>query len=245
MNSVIDGMKRHASVRDFKDQALDDETKKKLLTAARSGSTSNFVQAFSIIEIKNDSLRNEIAEITSSASYVKKTGVFYVFVADLYRQSVMLEKQGKSIEGLRNMEELLVATVDTTIAGEDMAVAAESLGLGICYIGGIRNNIRRIAELLKLPKFTFPVFGMTVGIPNSRNQVKPRMPLENQAFVDGYDLFESTDLGKYDQLVEQYYSQRDSNKQSTNWTNKNIDFFKDIRRPEVGPFLKEQGFTLE
>lgn len=241
----IDQMMQHVSVRDFQDEPLTDDMKKKLLLAAQSGSSSNFVQAFSIIDITDKKLRSEIAEISNSAAYVNKTGAFFVFVADLYRQSQMLEQADEPLDGIKNMEELLVAAVDTTIAGEDMAQAAESLGLGICYIGGIRNDIAKVAKLLKLPKYTFPVFGMTVGKPASKNQVKPRLPLMNQVSTNTYDQSGFSEIGDYDEKVRKYYSTRKSHPQDTNWTEKNIDFFKEVRRPEVGAFLKAQGFSLK
>lgn len=244
MDPIIEQMRKHVSVRDFKDEPLTEEVKQELLLAAQSGSSSNFVQAFSIIEISDTKLRDTIAEITNSAPYVKKTGVFYVFVADLYRQAKMLKEKGMSTAGLRTMEQLLVATVDTTIAAENMATAAESLGLGICYIGGIRNDIIKIAELLELPKYTFPLFGMTIGIPQTKNQVKPRIPLDNQVSIDHYDQEQLTNIGDYDQKVRNYYLSRNSNAQDSSWTEKNVDFFKEIRRPDVGPFLKDQGFSL-
>ena len=81
--NVIDLMNHHVSVRDFKDEPLPKETKQKLLTAAHAGSSSNFVQATSIIEITDEQVRNEIAGISQSAVYVKKSGAFYIFVADL------------------------------------------------------------------------------------------------------------------------------------------------------------------
>lgn len=244
MDPIIEQMKKHVSVRDFKDEPLTDEVKKELLQAAQSGSSSNFVQAFSIIEISDGQLRDTIADITNSASYVKKTGAFYVFVADLYRQAQMLKSRGLSLDGIKSMEQLLVATVDTTIAAENMATAAESLGLGICYIGGIRNDIRKIAKLLHLPKYTFPLYGLTVGISNSKNQVKPRMPLANQVAMNSYDVDQLTNIDEYDQKVRNYYLSRSSNAQDSSWTDKNVDFFKEIRRPDVGPFLKDQGFSL-
>lgn len=245
MDSTIQRMLQHVSVRDFKDQPLSDEVKTQLLSAAQSGSSSNFVQAFSIIEITDPELRKEIAPITNSAPYVEKTGTFYIFVADLYRQAAMLEKHHLPLDGIKNMEQLLVATVDTTIAAEDMATAAESLDLGICYIGGIRNDVKKIAELLHLPKYTFPLFGMTVGYPNSKNQVKPRLPQKLQVAQNAYDAAAFTDLGDYDEVVGQYYRNRKSHSQETNWTEKNLDFFKEVRRDDVGEFLKQQGFSLQ
>ncbi|MGG0823954.1 NADPH-dependent oxidoreductase [Paenibacillus turicensis] len=245
MNSFVDKMKQHVSVRDFEDTPLSGEIKDNLLTAAQSGSSSNFVQAFSIIEITDSEIRKELAELSNSAAYVIKSGTFYVFIADLYRQATMLAAHNLSLKGIQNMEALLVSIVDTTIAAENMAVAAESMDLGICYIGGIRNNLKRVAELLDLPPYTVPLFGMTVGVPRSKNEVKPRMPKANQVSQNVYNKAVFTDLSQYDKETKTYYAERGNHQLDTTWTARNIDFFKQARRTDVGDFLKKQGFSLK
>lgn len=74
MNATIQQLVKHVSVREFKNERLSDEIKQHLLTAARSASSSHFVQSFSILEITDEKLRKELAEITNSASYVNQTG---------------------------------------------------------------------------------------------------------------------------------------------------------------------------
>ena len=133
---LLKQMQSHVSVRNFETTSLSDDVKTKLLQAAQSGSSSNFVQAFTILEVKNQAVRDEIAEISQSASYVKKSGGFFIFVADLNRQAQILKANHQSLAPLKNLESFLVATVDTTIAAQNMALMAESMGLGICYIGG-------------------------------------------------------------------------------------------------------------
>jgi nitroreductase len=61
---------------------------------------------------------------------------------------------------------------------QNVAIAAESEGLGICYIGGVRNNPQQISELLSLPDHVYPVFGMCLGYPAHQPDVKPRLPVE-------------------------------------------------------------------
>lgn len=244
MNQTIKQLTDHVSVRAFKDTPLTDSQKETLVTAARSGSSSNFVQAFSIIDISDAALRSELAAITNSAPYVNQTGVFYVFVADLYRQATLLEANGESLAGIQSMESLMVSIVDTTIAAQNMAVAAESLDLGICYIGGIRNDIDKVAKLLDLPPFTVPVFGLTIGHPVSKNNPKPRMPQKNQVAENHYPREQFANLGAYKEQTAAYYAKRGVNAQGTSWSEKNILFFKEVRRPEVAEFLKEQGFLL-
>jgi Nitroreductase len=245
MNPTIENLLHHVSVRDFTDETITKEQKENLLAASQSGSTSEFVQAFSIIEITDPDLRQKISDITISSPHVKKADTFYIFVADLNRQAQILQRHHQSLEPIKNMESLLVATVDTTIAAQNMAVAAESMGLGICYIGSIRNNIKQVAQLLNLPKFTFPLFGMTVGVPSIKNQVKPRMSVKNQVSTNTYDNQRFTDLTDYDQEVKEYYANRKTHPQDTTWTQKNLTIFDHIHRPEVASFLKEQGFSLQ
>ncbi|MGM8140246.1 oxygen-insensitive NADPH nitroreductase [Enterococcus italicus] len=244
MNQTIKQLTDHVSVRAFKDTPLTDSQKETLVTAARSGSSSNFVQAFSIIDISDAALRSELAAITNSAPYVNQTGVFYVFVADLYRQATLLEANGESLAGIQSMESLMVSIVDTTIAAQNMAVAAESLDLGICYIGSIRNDIDKVAKLLDLPPFTVPVFGLTIGHPVSKNNPKPRMPQKNQVAENHYPREQFANLGAYEEQTAAYYAKRGVNAQETSWSEKNILFFKEVRRPEVAEFLKKQGFLL-
>lgn len=245
MNQFVEKMKEHVSVRDFEPTLLDEATKKDLISAAQSGSSSDFVQAFSIIEVSDEKLRQELGKLAHCESYVSQTGVFYVFVADLYRQSTMLTATGASLDGLKNSEALLIATVDTTIAAQNMAVAAEMMGLGVCYIGGIRNDIQRVAELLHLPAFTVPLYGMTIGKSRSKNQVKPRLPRKNQVSQNYYDQKLLTELSDYDDIVKNYYVTRQTNAQEITWSAKNVDFWNHVRRPNVAAFLKKQGFKLD
>ncbi|UQS84347.1 NADPH-dependent oxidoreductase [Bombilactobacillus thymidiniphilus] len=244
MDNLIKHMQQHASVRDFKDKPLTDETKEQLLLAAQSGSSSNFAQAFSIIEIKDPTKRQALGELANCPTYVVKSGVFYVFIADLYRQSQILERNNESLAGLQSLESLLLSVVDTSIAGQNMALAAESLDLGICYIGGIRNDLAQVRSLLNLPKFTVPLFGMTIGYPQVVNPTKPRLPLKNRVAIDEYSATTFADVTTYDQTMHEYYTLRPTNRQLQNWTQKNVTMFKTVRRPEVANFVREQGFIL-
>jgi FMN reductase (NADPH) len=243
--NVIDLMGHHVSVRNFEGEPLSEETKRKLLTAAHAGSSSNFVQATSIIEITDEKIRSEIAEISQSAAYVKKSGAFYIFIADLYRQATLLENNHKDLAPIKTIESLLVSVIDTTIAAENMAVAAESLGLGICYIGGVRNDLNRVKELLHLPKYTLPLFGLTLGEPITKNGIKPRLPFKNFVGENQYNSEEFTDLKQYDRVMADYYLNRPSHPKKMDWSTSQLKFFADVKRPEVADFIQKQGFTLK
>ncbi|UQS81527.1 NADPH-dependent oxidoreductase [Bombilactobacillus folatiphilus] len=244
MNELVARMANHASVRQFKDQPLSTEIKQELLTAAQSGASSNFVQAWTVLEINDKAVRSKLGQLAHCEPYVLHSGVFYVFIADLYRQKILLEQHHQDIASLRNLESLLVSVVDTTISAQNMVIAAEQMGLGICYIGGLRNDLFQVKQLLTLPELTVPLFGLTIGEPLSQNEVKPRLPQANQVAIDVYPRQQFTDLSAYDQITGDYYQNRTQNNQQTNWSQKNLAFFKEIRRPEVSQFIKKQGFVL-
>lgn len=245
MRDTINLMQHHTSVRNFMPEPLPESVKNQLVSAAQSGSSSNFIQATSIIEVTDLKTREKIAKISNSDAYVKQSGAFFVFIADLYRQANILKQAQLPLDGIQNMESLLVGVIDTAIAGENMAIAAESLDLGICFIGGIRNEMDSIKELLGLPKYTVPLFGMTVGIPVQKNEIKPRLPKKNISFKNRYEPSVAVNLDSYNQQTREYYANRSTAPQNTDWSHKMLHFFAEPKRPAVAEFLKKQGFSLE
>ena len=82
----------------------------------------------------------------------------------------------------QGVEGLLISSVDAALAGQNALLAAESLGYGGVIIGLVRYKSEEVAELFNLPDYTYPVFGMALGVPNQNHDVKPRLPLENVVF---------------------------------------------------------------
>lgn len=99
-------------------------------------------------------------------------------------------------------ENFLIAAMDVSIAAQNAALAAESLGLGICYIGSIRNSSTEIIELLSLPHLTFPLTGMTLGWPGGQPNIKQRLPLKSVLHWESYDRnTEEENLRAYDKTM--------------------------------------------
>lgn len=240
----LEQLTSHTSARSFREKALSEQLKQQLIQAAQSGSSSNFVQAYSIIEVKNPEKLAEIATIANFSGYGAEHGVFYLFVADLNRNYQIAKRANRDLAAFASMESFLVSVVDTTIAAQNMAVYAESQDLGICYIGGIRNDIFRVAEMFNLPQLTVPLFGMIVGYPNEKNEVKPRLFQDVIVQIDGYQEMEEVTLDNYDAVMQTYYQQRSNNTQQATWSQKIQEHFKIKRRPEVTDFLQKQGFDF-
>lgn len=97
---TIQQMKQHVSVRHYQDKEIPVEVKQDLLLAAQSGSTSNFVQAYSIIEIADHYIKSKLAEITKFSGHLNQAPLVYVFVADLYRQCCSITSASKKFASI-------------------------------------------------------------------------------------------------------------------------------------------------
>ena len=151
MNPTIELLKSHRSIRKFTDQKIPRELLVELVRAGQAAATSSHVQAYSVIHVKNPANREQIAELAGGQSYVATASDFLVFCADMKRPTEASERTGANV--VRGMtEQLLVASIDAALMAQNVAIAAESEGLGICYIAGIRHNPQAISDLLKLPE---------------------------------------------------------------------------------------------
>ena len=152
MNKTIETILNHRSIRSFTDRLLTEEEVRLLVESAQSASTSSYIQAYSIIGVTDPDKKRKLAELAGNQPYVEKNGHLFVFCADLYRHDKIARKKGVDITAsLEGTETFMVSVIDAALAAQNMSIAAESMGLGICYIGGIRNNLNEVSELLETP----------------------------------------------------------------------------------------------
>ncbi|MCM3631041.1 oxygen-insensitive NADPH nitroreductase [Paenibacillus glycanilyticus] len=244
MNETITLLKQHSSIRKFTKDPVTGEQLEAILTAAQQASTSSNMQAYSVIGITDKELRSELAKLAGNQAYVEESPVFLVWCADLYRWE-QAAKRHYDGEMPSSTENFIIATVDATLAAQNAAVAAESLGLGIVYIGGIRNHPDRVAELLGLPQYVYPVFGMCIGVPDQSPLDRPRLPLRAVYFENSYkpDTIDSA-IDDYDETLSTYMKARSNGKVSTTWSLAMAGKAGPVRM-HMRSFLQKQGFKLE
>lgn len=245
MNPTIDLLKSHRSIRKFKDQQIPRELFEALIQAGQSAATSNHVQAYSIVHVVHSANRQRIAELAGGQPYVADSSDFLVFCADMKRSTDAAERAGADV--VRGMtEQLLVASIDAALMAQNVMIAAESAGLGGCYIGGIRNNPQDISDLLKLPDNVYPVFGLCLGYPDQKPEVKPRLPLAAILKQDYYiDSEDEALVASFDDTMARYYSERTGGNKSTNWSEQLKPLFTSKLRPHMKAFLNKRGFGLK
>ena len=245
MNETVKLLKDHKSIRKFKDQLVEDDKVKTIIECAQSASTSSFIQAYTIISVVNKENRKNIAHLAGDQIYIEQCPLFLVFCADLDRSKNSCELSNKTIAEV-NTEAFILATVDATIAAQNALIAAESLGLGGVYIGGLRNNPSEISKILKLPSGVYPVFGMCLGYPNHNPDVKERLPIDVIFKTDVYNTDgDSKKIEEYDAHISAYYEKRTKGKRTDTWTNQVSSLMSKSQRPHMKDFLDNQGFKMK
>lgn len=211
-------------------------------------STSSHVQAYSIIGVTDKEMKKKLAELAGGQQHVESCAHFLVFCADLHRLDQAAKNEGEEeSNSLEYTEMFMVATIDAALAAQNAAVAAESLGLGLVYIGGLRNHPDQVSELLKLPNKVYPVFGMCIGYPDQEVDTKPRLPQQAIYFENTYPEYSKVQpyLHEYDQTMKQYYIDRTEGKRSDTWSQMMASMLKTPRRTHMKSFLLERGFPLK
>jgi nitroreductase len=223
LNDTLEHLLAHRSVRRYLPRPVSDQTLEFLVAAAQSAATSSNLQLWSVVTVADPERRRELAKVAGGQAHVAQSPLFLVWLADLHRVSEIADRRGTSKGGIPYLETFLSAVVDTALAAQNAVVAAESLGLGTVYIGAVRNQPNRVAEILSLPPNVFAVFGMCIGWPDPEIQtaIKPRLPQEVVLHRDVYRSVENhlRSLEVYDREVIAFQRRTKSSSQKS-WTEK-------------------------
>ena len=249
---TIDLIHKHGSVRNYKPDPLDRDIIKMIVHAGQKAATSSNLQLYSVVVTQELAERRMLQEWCGNQGHISQAPVFLTWCADLSRIDRICSVKNLSHQS-GYVENFLLAAVDASIAAQNAALAAESIGLGFCYIGAIRNKPRQVIELLKLPQLVFPLFGMTVGWPISPPTVRPRLPLNAVLHWGHYDTSGEEELWSvYDKAMIQtgiYEGRQVSTKENLpvsqyGWTDHSARRVSQVMRPHLRKALLEQGFDL-
>ena len=254
MNSpTLDLILAHGSVRRYKPDPIPASLVETILSAGQRASTSSNMQTYSVIATQSEEKRLALSEIAGGQKHVAQAPLFLTWCADRARLNHVCELRGYE-QNIDTMENFLVAAVDAAIAAQNTALAAESLGLGICYIGGIRSNPTAIIELLKLPKGVFPITGMTVGYPAVETRTRPRLPQEAIVHWESYNQNQEEALLAYDQTMIEtgIYKNRqipvagkEGETEAYSWMEHTARRVSQETRSELRAIIEQQGFGLK
>lgn len=238
MTPTIALLLSHRSVRHFTEEPITLAQREAIIAAAQAASSSSFLQCSSIIRVTDPALREQFVTLSGGQQHVGQAAEFWVFCADFNRH---LQICPDAQLGLA--EQLLLGVVDTALMGQNAMTAAESLGLGGVYIGGIRNNIAAVTELLALPKHVLPLFGLCLGWPADNPDVKPRLPAAMVVHENRYQPVDEAVLAAYDNELAEYYLTRGSNNRRDTWSDHIRRTIIKESRPFILDYLHQQGWA--
>lgn len=232
LNPLIEHLLDHRSVRAYLPDPVTDAELAAIVAAAQSAASSSNLNVWSVVAVRDAARRARLAELAGNQVHVREAPLQLVWLADLARLRRVATACGRPADGLDYLEMFLTGVIDAALAAQNGAAAAESLGLGMVYIGGMRNHPEAVAELLGLPPGVFAVFGMCVGRPDPARpaDIKPRPPQSVVLHHERYSL-EAQDAGleAYDRAMTRFYEAQKMNVHGT-WS---VHSAKRIAGPET------------
>ncbi len=201
-NPVLSAIGSHRSIRKYQKKEVPREILEEILSTAMQASTSGNMQAYSVIVTTDEKLKNELYPLHFKQEMVLEAPAFLTFCADFNRMRLWLE-ENEAPPNFDNLMSFLIGMIDATLYSQNVALAAESMGLGVCYLGTTLANNNKIAKVLKLPSQVVPVVGFSLGYPDEDIQQRDRLPLEAILHDQVYQNYCSKQLKAYHAGKEQ------------------------------------------
>jgi nitroreductase len=244
---VLGHLRAHRTIRQYAAAPVDEAHVLQAVEAGQAASTSSAQQAYSVLRVRDPAQRRRLAELSGAQAKVAEAGAFFVIGGDLRRHRLLARRAGRPLDG--RLEAFLVPVIDATLFAQNLALAFEALGYGVCFIGGVRNRLPEVDALLGVPEGVFPLYGLCVGAPAEAPTPRPRLPLEavlfDGAYPDDDALLAAVD--GYDEGYQAYLATRAGApaKGGTGcWIEAALAYFETPRRPGLAAYYAAKGADL-
>lgn len=236
---VLKVLEAHASVRDYKAEAVPDELLVRLIQAGQRAPSDATGQMYSLVRVRDPAKRERIWALSGEQRHLREAPVLLVVCLDVHRMRRILEHRGVAY-GMEARAALLFGITDAAMFAQSMAIAGEAAGLGVCFVGGLQNHAPDVARLLKLPRGVLPLWGMTLGWPASKAPPKPRLPVDLLLHEDEYGEPTGVQLDRAFEVMAK-------STRSGDWLNPLSKYFAEgghmaMREPTMKVLFGEQGF---
>lgn len=245
---MLNLLNQHRTIRKYTNQQIEPELLNQLLEATCRTSNTGNMQAYNIIVTTENSLKEQLSPAHFNQPMVKQAPVILTFCADFNRFTKWCTQRDAE-PGYDNFQSFMATAIDALIAAQTFCIAAESVGLGICYLGTTTYNAREIINTLKLPKLVVPVTTITVGYPADKPEQTDRLPMNAVVHNETYRDFSANDIDELyaEKENSEFYKQfvAENNKENLaqvftdiRYSKKNNEFFSE----KFLQVLKDQGF---
>ena len=188
MNEVIRQLNSRKSVRVFEDREILAEVKAAILNAACQAPTAGNQQLYTILDITDQAIKDKLVETCDHQPFIATAKLVLIFCADCRKWYKAFQAAGCEPRN-PGVGDLLLAVSDANIAAQNAVTAAESFGIGSCYIGDIMENCEQQRALLNLPEYVFPAAMLVFGYPTQQQKDRPkprRAEMEHIVHENGY-----------------------------------------------------------
>ena len=231
MNTTIELLKNHTSIRKFNEQAITSEEEEAILACAMQGATAGNMMLYHIIVIRDQALLEALGDSCDHQPFIGTAQLGLLFVVDTYKWAKFFESRGVKDQGKPyggpELPDMVLGMQDAMIAAQNSVVAAESLGIGTCYIGDIIEHIELHKDMFNLPMYTMPATLVVMGKYDYKPKVRPRFAKE---FVVTDNTYPQVDKGFIDRMFQKTESKKDDFAQTFYSRKIEADFFKEMIR---------------
>ena len=239
MNEVIKQLAERKSVRVFEDREIPAEVKAAILDAACQAPTAGNQQLYTILDITDQAIKDKLVDTCDHQPFIATAKLVLVFCADCRKWYKAFQAAGCQPRN-PGVGDLMLAVSDTNIAAQNAVTAAESFGIGSCYIGDIMENCEQQRALLNLPEYVFPAAMLVFGYPTQQQKDRPkphRAELHHIVHENGYRDMDAQELQQLfgirtEQLPYEEYMMRFCNRKY------NSEFSREMSR-SVGVYLED------
>ncbi|MBQ7117762.1 MAG: nitroreductase family protein [Clostridia bacterium] len=235
MNEIIESLRSRKSVRQFEHHDIDEKTRELLLSAASEAPTAGNQQLYTIIDVRNQEIKDKLAVSCDNQPFIKTAPVVLVFCADCKKWDDAYRSIGLTPKGAGEGD-LFIAIEDAVIAAQNVVVAAESLGLGSCYIGDIIENREYHKELLNIPDRVVPICMLVIGYPTEGQKKRPKPQRCEQKFIVHTDSYHTLNTDELREMLEYKAGEKSYEEWLTAFCKRKYDsdFCKEMTRSAKG-----------
>jgi nitroreductase len=193
-NPIIETMLNRKSIRKYKPDMPSDDT---IETVVRAGQQAPFASQLCSLLLQRGPKGTPF-----------KAPLFFIVCVDSHKWELVMAQRDWRMDSDDALL-LLLGMQDAALMAENMVIAAESLGMGSCFLGGIPFNSKSIIEKFELPERVFPMVGLTMGYPAENPPPRPRYPLDFVLFEDRYPQFSAEQIHEAMQVMDEGYLAQD------------------------------------
>lgn len=191
MNQVMEVLLKRKSVRAYEEREIDLEVRAQILKATLRAPTAGNLMLYSILNVTDQTIKDRLAVTCDNQAFIARAPMVWIFLADYQRWydyflasgvEELCRQRGTSFQKPQEAD-LFLACCDALIAAQNAVIAAESFGIGSCYIGDVMEQYETHRQMLHLPQYVFPICMLVFGYPTQQQLDREYTPRFDQKFI--------------------------------------------------------------